>query len=102
MKLNQGKELSMLRDIIFPWTICLLAALFYCYDFLLRVTPSVMVHPLMAEYGVNATEIGLLSAFYYYAYTPLQLPSGAVTDKYNPRWVLSLSAPTCGLLDTAA
>ncbi|QBR85380.1 MFS transporter [Legionella israelensis] len=80
-----------------PWIICLLAALFYSYDFLLRVTPSVMIHPLMAEYSVNTTQIGLLSAFYYYAYTPLQLPSGLIVDKYNPRWVLSVSALCCTL-----
>jgi len=92
---QNSKGKSVIKNIIYPWFICLLAAVFYSYDFLLRVTPSVMIHPLMAEYGVQATEIGLISAFYYYAYTPLQLPSGAVTDKFNPRWVLSLSALLC-------
>ena len=46
--------------LVYPWFICLLAAFFYSYDFLLRVTPSIMIHPLMAEYGVQATEIGFI------------------------------------------
>ncbi len=97
MNAKKAKKPSFIQAILFPWSICLLAAFFYSYDFLLRVTPSVMVHPLMAEYGVNATQIGLLSAFYYYAYTPMQLPSGVITDKFGPRWVLTLAALSCAL-----
>lgn len=85
------------KGLFFAWFICLLAAFFYSYDFLLRVMPSVMLHPLMHTYGANATQIGLLSAFYYYAYTPLQLPSGVVMDKYPSRWVLTVSALLCAL-----
>lgn len=80
-----------------PWFVCLLAAVFYLYDFVLRVTPSVMIHPLMQSYHINALQIGLLSAFYYYVYTPLQLPSGAVVDKYSRRWVLAGSSLVCAL-----
>lgn len=79
------------------WLLCLLAALFYAYDFVLRISPSVMIHPLMHWFDVSATQIGLLSAFYYYAYTPLQLPSGVIIDKWPLRWVLSGSAFCCAL-----
>jgi len=30
-----------------PWAICLIAVIFYAYDYLLRVQPSIMVHDLM-------------------------------------------------------
>ncbi|WP_367608088.1 MFS transporter [Legionella sp. W05-934-2] len=79
------------------WLICLLAALFYAYDFVLRISPSVMIHPLMSWFDVSATQLGLLSAFYYYAYTPLQLPSGVIVDKWPLRWVLSGSAFCCAI-----
>ncbi len=85
----------MKKSTLLGWTICLLAALFYAYDFLLRVMPSIMVHPLMHTFDANAAQIGVLSAFYYYAYTPLQLPAGIIVDKYSPRWVLSISALLC-------
>lgn len=87
----------MKKRVIYAWSICLLGALFYAYDFLLRVMPSVMIHPLMNAFDASATQIGFLSAFYYYAYTPLQLPAGLVVDKYSPRHVLSLSALFCAL-----
>jgi len=80
-----------------PWVVCLIAAVFYSYDFLLRVQPSVMIHPLMQFYGTNAAGVGLLSAFYYYAYTPLQIPAGLLLDKYSTRLVLTISALLCAL-----
>ncbi|WP_434799787.1 hypothetical protein [Coxiella burnetii] len=85
---SQERDPSFLRGTLIPWIICLLAALFYFYDFFLRVTPSVMIHPLMDQFNVGAPTIGFISAFYYYAYTPLQIPSGVIMDRYNPRWYL--------------
>ncbi len=91
------RDTTFIKGMLVPWFVCLLAAIFYLYDFVLRVTPSVMIHPLMRDYHVSAMSIGLLSAFYYYIYTPLQLPSGAVVDKYNRRLVLTLSIFVCAL-----
>lgn len=94
----QGKrDPSFLNGTLIPWTICLLAVIFYFYDFFLRVTPSVMIEPLMKQYSVGATEIGFISAFYYYAYTPLQIPSGIIVDKYSIKWTLTLSALLCAV-----
>ncbi len=80
-----------------PWFICLLASVFYLYDFIMRVTPSVMIHELMGAFHVTALKVGLLSACYYYVYTPLQLPSGAVMDKYSRRWILTGSSLVCAI-----
>lgn len=91
------RDPTFLKGTLIPWIICLLAVIFYFYDFFLRVTPSVMIQPLMKQYGVGATEIGFISAFYYYAYTPLQIPSGVVVDKYSIKWTLTLSALLCAV-----
>ena len=64
---------------------------------MLRVLPSVMLHPLMSAYQVNAAAIGVISAFYFYSYTPLQLPAGVIADRYSPRVVLTLSCLICSL-----
>jgi len=96
--LNQyERDPSFIKGTLIPWIICLLAAIFYAYDFFLRVMPSVMIHPLMKTYGVGATEIGLISAFYYYAYTPLQIPTGIIVDRYSIRWTLTLSVTLCAV-----
>lgn len=91
------RDPSLLKGTIIPWFICLLAAIFYCYDFYLRVMPSVMIEPLEKQYQIGAGVIGLISAFYYYAYTPLQIPAGIIVDKYSTRLVLTASLALCTL-----
>lgn len=77
---------------ILPWIICGLGALFYCYEYLLRVSPSVMTFDLMRVYHIDAAELGYLTAFYYYIYTPMQLPVGVLMDRYGPRRLLTIAS----------
>jgi MFS family permease len=81
----------------FPWVVWLLAAIFYCYIFFVRVAPSVMVAELMREFSVNAATLGNLSAVYYYAYAGMQLPVGVLHDRFGPRRVLTGAAVLCAL-----
>lgn len=87
---------------ILPWVICGLAAVFYCYEYLLRITPGVMIPELQQAFSVkgqylDATLIGHLTAFYYHAYTPMQLPVGLLMDRYGPRWILTIAILCCAL-----
>ncbi len=77
------------------WFICSLAALFYCYEYLLRIQQSVMVPQLMAHFHASAQQIGFLSAMYYYAYTPLQLVVAVLTDYYGSRRMLLFALMNC-------
>jgi len=79
------------------WVICILAAFFYCYEYLLRIEPSVMVTDLMTTFKITATSLGVLSAMYYYAYTPLQAIVGMIIDYFGPRRVLLLAIALCAL-----
>ena len=80
---------------ILPWIVCSLAALFYFYEFVLRVAPSVMINDMMGQFGINAAQFGILTAFYYYAYTPMQMVVGVLIDKFGPRKLLSFSIIAC-------
>jgi MFS family permease len=81
----------------FKWIIWSLAALFYFYEFLLRVSPSVMVPKLMASFNITASSVGVLSAYYLYAYAPMQLPVGLLMDRYGLKRILSIASIVCGL-----
>jgi len=80
---------------LLPWLVCSIGALFYCYAYFLRVSPSNMMNELMAHFHITAATFGTLSAFYYYAYTPMQLPVGVIIDRYGVRLVLSLACLVC-------
>lgn len=73
--------------IVQPWVICSIGMLFYCYNYFLRVSPSVMQNELMHGLHINAYEFGTLAAFYYYAYTPMQVPVGMLYDRFGARLI---------------
>lgn len=74
--------------VFIPWLICSLGMMYYCYNYFLRVFPSVMQNELMSAFGISAYQFGNLAAFYYYAYTPMQIPAGMLYDKFGARFVL--------------
>lgn len=79
------------------WLICALGALFYCYEYFLRISPSVFTKELMVTYHLNYAALGGLIALYYYAYTPMQLPVGILMDRYGPRLLLTLASLCCAI-----
>jgi len=77
------------------WAVWTCAALFFCYQFLLRVSPSVMTQELMADFHVDACALGTLISFFFYAYVGLQLPVGTLLDRFGPRRLLTFAALVC-------
>lgn len=77
------------------WFILACGWAFYLYEYILRASPGVITNELMADFGVSASSVGFLIAFYYFAYVPLQIPCGVITDKFGPRKVITASALLC-------
>ncbi len=71
------------------WTVWSLGALLYLFAFYQRVAPAVMTDQLMAEFAIGGAALGNLSAFYFYAYVAMQIPTGVMADRWGPRRVLS-------------
>jgi len=65
--------------------IILIAMLFYSYGYLNRILPTVMVPGLTQKFHINITDLGILSAYFYWAYTLMQLPTGILFDRYGVR-----------------
>lgn len=83
------------KIIIISWLICGLGALFYSYEYFLRIAPSVMESQLREHLNLSASGIGILFASYYIAYVPMQLPVGILMDRYGPRLLLTIACLIC-------
>ena len=71
------------------WTIWGFGVPFYLMGFFQRVAPAVMTAELMQEFNLNATALGNLSAFYFYSYVSMQIPTGILADIWGPRRLLT-------------
>ena len=81
---------------LFPWVVCGLASLFFCYGIFQRVAPSVMAAELMRDFGVTAAVLGNMAALSYYASAVMQLPAGVMLDRWGTRRVLAGAIVLCG------
>ena len=69
-----------------------LGACLYLIAFYQRVAPAVITRELSRDFELSAAALGNLSAFYFYGYTAVQIPTGLLADRWGPRKVLSLGA----------
>jgi sugar phosphate permease len=92
---------SMAPPLWLSWSVWAVAASFYLAAFYLRTSPAVMTTELMRDFGIKATQLGQFSAFYFYAYILMQIPTGVLVDSWGARRLLiagSLAAATGTLL----
>lgn len=71
------------------------AALFYLYQYILRVSPGVMVTELRQEFKMTAEQFSSLGALYLYAYSLLQIPLGIAIDRVGVRRTVLTSILLC-------
>lgn len=69
-----------------------LGAALYFVGFFHRVAPAVITRELALEFGLTAAALGNLSAFYFYSYVAVQVPTGMLVDRYGPRRILTTGA----------
>ncbi len=78
-----------------PWLIVILGSVFYGYQFIIRVSPSMMTDELMGAFSIDATSLGIFTSCYYIAYSIAQIPLGIMLDRIGPRL---LFAGCCAIL----
>lgn len=84
----------MIRTLkIYAWIIlvCCFSASFYLYDFIIRVMPGAMTEELMVHFHISTAGLGLLSGLFFFSYMLMQIPSGMLFDRFNPRVILSFA-----------
>lgn len=75
----------------------IIVALFLFFEMGVQVSPSVMTNELMSDLHMGLLGLGLMSGFYFYTYTLMQIPSGMLFDRYRPRYVITISIVICSL-----
>lgn len=93
--MNEGEGKPAGRSLPPPslaWLVWGLAAGLYLIAFYQRVAPAVITRELSADFGLSAASLGNLSAFYFYGYVAVQIPTGLLADRFGPRKVLSVGA----------
>ena len=71
------------------WVVWGLGAALYFVGFYQRVAPAVMTDQLMADFNIGAAALGNFSAFYFYSYVAMQVPTGILADHWGPRKLLT-------------
>jgi len=74
--------------------VILVCWLFFYYEYMLRVSDSVIIGDLITAFHIKAAEVSLLSSSYYWVYALMQFPAGLLLDRYSFKLVFSLGI-TC-------
>ena len=82
-----------------PWLVCLSAALFFFYEFIQMGMFNSISQELMHDFSINAGQLGLLSATYFYADVIFLLFAGILVDRISIRTII-LSAMVMVVLST--
>ena len=79
------------------WAIWGLGASLYLMAFFHRVAPAVLTVELMQDFNISAAALGNLSAFYFYSYVAMQIPTGIMADTLGPRRLLAFGSLVAGV-----
>ncbi|MEC8064362.1 MAG: MFS transporter [Pseudomonadota bacterium] len=79
----------------YPWVVWGLAAGFFFWEYVVRMAPSAMLPELAGHLRLHAASLGGVCAAFYYAYVFMQIPVGALVDRFSPRKLLCFSTSLC-------
>lgn len=74
------------------WIAWCSAAVFYLYEYFVRVAPGIMEEELLRSFGTTATALGLATGVYYTIYGPMQLIVGPLFDRFGARRLFILTS----------
>ncbi len=81
----------------YAWFVWVLGASFFFFEYIVRVSPGVLVQELIQAFKINAYQLGLLSSAFSLSYISMQIPVGTLVDKYSVRWLVGFMALLCAV-----
>ena len=80
-----------------PFIMLLFPLLFFTYQFILRLWPGLMMQQIMQQFVIDASQFGIIAAFYYYGYSLMQIPVAILLDRFGARYIVLIFAIICGV-----
>lgn len=82
-------------DSLKPWLVCLSAAMFFFYEFIQMGMFNSLSPELMRDFKISATQLGNISAAYFYADVIFLFFAGILLDWFSPRKIILSAATVC-------
>ena len=81
----------------YPWLIWSIGAIFFFLMYIARVSPSIIQESIMSDFGVGATIFGQMAGYLYVTYLFMQIPVGALVDRFGAQRLIILNTFIFGL-----
>ncbi len=79
------------------WLAWGIVSFFYAFQYILRVSPSIMMDDIRVKFSLDTQQFGDFSGIYYIGYALMHIPVGLMLDRFSPRQVISGSIFLCSL-----
>ena len=83
------------RTAFLPYAMWGCAVLYYLFQYVIRVSPGILMDDIMQAFHLNAQGFATLSALAMYAYAFMQIPAGIAADTFGTRRIILFSIILC-------
>lgn len=89
-----SEQQQMIRWGVIAWS---LGALFFLFEFFLRVFPGTISERLIHEFNLTPGQFALMGSVYYLSYSLLQIPLSFCLGRYGVKRIVLISVLICSL-----
>jgi MFS family permease len=79
----------------YAWLICLVASLFFFYEFLQLNVFDPISQEISHDFGINTTKLGYLSSLYFYGNCLMVIPAGLLLDRLSTKKIIFFAMLLC-------
>ncbi|RYE06353.1 MAG: MFS transporter [Rickettsiaceae bacterium] len=80
----------MVKHYLANFALWLSLTVFYCYQYILRIIPSMMLPELTTHYNISATEFGTFAGMYYAGYVAIHIPVGIALARFGGKIIIPI------------
>ncbi|AXX96941.1 MFS transporter [Profundibacter amoris] len=77
------------------WLILTITALFFLFEFVTRIEPSLANSEIAARFQLNNAQFGTLASIFFWIYAPMQLIVGLLLDRFGARRLIPPAILVC-------